>query len=159
METRCKTKKITQPAEKQDIDSTRSLPGSQTSGHEGESVFPASETVDLSLILKELRHFHRDNKTQLEDIKAEILNTNTRLEEVEGRVVTAEERIQNTEEVLAGLKLHTRMEEKLTDIEGHSRWNNVTIYRVPEVLSDNGPISRKNSERKSKPTGGHVTSN
>ncbi len=73
----------------------------------------------MSLILRELRDFRRDNKTQLKDIKAEILNTNARLEEVEGRVVTAEERIQNAEEVLAGLlKLHTKMEEKLTDVEG-----------------------------------------
>ncbi len=88
----------------------------------------------MSLILRELRDFRWDNKTQLKDIKAEILNTNARLEEVEGRVVTAEERIQNTEEVLAGLlKLHTKKEEKLTDVEGRSRRNNVRIYYgVPE---------------------------
>ncbi len=95
----------------------------------------------MSLILKELRDFRRDNKTQLEDIKAEILNTNVRLEEVEGRVVTAEERIQNAEEVLAGLlKLHTKKEEKLTDVEGRSRRNNVRIYGVPEGAEKDFPI-------------------
>ena len=34
-------------------------------------------TANLGLILKELRDFRRDNKTQLEDIKEEITKTNT----------------------------------------------------------------------------------
>lgn len=95
-------------------------------------MYPASEIINLSLILGELTDFRRDKKTQLEDIKAEISNTKARLEEVEGRVVTAEEWIKNAEEVLTGLKLHTKMEEKLMDVEGRSRQNNVRIYGVPE---------------------------
>lgn len=140
METRCKTKKVSKSTEIYDDNPAPSPPSTQISSHEEDPVIPAAETVDLSLILRELRDFRRDNKTQLEDIKAEISNTNARLEEAEGRIVTAEERIQNAEEVLtAMLKMHSKMEEKLVDIEGRSRRNNVRIYGVPEGAEKDSP--------------------
>lgn len=44
-----------------------------------------------------------------------------------------EERIQNTDEVIAAmLKLHTKLEDKLLDLESRSRRENMRIYGVPE---------------------------
>lgn len=43
----------------------------------------------VSLILKELRDFHQDSKTQLEYIKEEITKTNTRLDKAEEKIVKA----------------------------------------------------------------------
>lgn len=58
---------------------------------------------------------------------------NTRLDEVEERIEKAEERIQKTEEVItAMLKLHTKLEDKLLDLESRSRRENIRIYGVPE---------------------------
>lgn len=91
------------------------------------------EMADMDLILKELRGFHQENKEQLEAIKEEIVKVNTRLDEAEGRIERAEERIQNTEEVMtAMLKLHTKLEDKLLDLESRSRRENIRIFGVPE---------------------------
>lgn len=52
--------------------------------------------------------------------------TRRRNEKVEGR-------IQNTEECIAAmLKLHTKLEDKLLDLESRSRCENMRIYGVPE---------------------------
>lgn len=89
--------------------------------------------ADLELVLQELRGFRQENKEQLETIKEEIVKANTRLDEAEGRIEKAEERIQNTDEVImAMLKLHVKLEDKLLDLESHSRRENVRIYGVPE---------------------------
>lgn len=65
------------------------------------------KTTDLCLILRELRDFHQDTKTQLEDIKAEISNTKARLEEAKCKIATVEDRNQNVEEVFTDvLKSH-----------------------------------------------------
>lgn len=87
----------------------------------------------MELILRELKEFRQENKEQLETIKEEIVKVNTRLDEAEGRIEKAEERIQNTEEVItAMLKLHTKLENKLLDLESRSRRDNIRIYGVPE---------------------------
>lgn len=89
------------------------------------------------LILRELREFRQENKEQLETIKEEIVKVNARLDEAEGRIEKAEERIQNTEEVItAMLKLHTKMEDKLLDLESHSKRDNIRIYGVPEEAKE-----------------------
>lgn len=44
-----------------------------------------------------------------------------------------EERSQNTESVMAEfLKLQSQLDERITDQEGSSRWNNIRIYGVAE---------------------------
>lgn len=87
----------------------------------------------MELILQELREFRQENKEQLQIIKEEIGKINARLDKAEGRIEKAEERIQNTEEVItAMLKLHTKMEDKLLDLESRSRCENIRIYGVPE---------------------------
>lgn len=89
--------------------------------------------ADLELILQELRGFRQENKAQLETIRGEIGKVNARLDEVEGRIDKAEERIQNTEDVVtAMLKLHSRLDDKMLDLESRSRRENVRIYGVPE---------------------------
>lgn len=96
--------------------------------------------ADLEQILKELRGFRQENKEQLATIKEEILRANTRLEEAEGRIEKAEERIQSTEEVITEmLKLHVRLEDKLTDLESRSRRENIRIYGVPEGSEKESP--------------------
>lgn len=91
------------------------------------------ESVHLETILHELRGFRQDNKEQLEEIKEEIVKTNSRLDEAEDRITKAEERMQNTEDVLKEmLKLQTKLDEKITDQESRSRRDNVRIYGVPE---------------------------
>jgi len=89
--------------------------------------------ADTELILRELREFRQENKEQLGLIKEEIVKANARLDEAEGRIGRAEERIRNTEEVItAMLQLHTKLEDKLLDLESRSRRENTRIYGVPE---------------------------
>lgn len=91
------------------------------------------ETISLTMILQELRDFRRDNSDQLKEIKEDIQKTNNRLEEAEERIVGLEERSQNTESVMAEfLKLQSQLDERITDQEGSSRWNNIRIYGVAE---------------------------
>lgn len=61
----------------------RFIPGTQASSHEQDSMQPPNMTVELSIILKELRDFRCYNKSELEDIKEEIASTNSRLEVAE----------------------------------------------------------------------------
>lgn len=52
---------------------------------------------------------------------------------MEGWLEKAEERIQNTNEVVtAMLKLHTKLEDKLLDLESRCRCENIRIYGLPE---------------------------
>lgn len=83
-------------------------------------------------ILKELKSFHKEKNEHLETIRHDISKINIRLEEAEERTEKNEERIQNTEEVMAELvKLQTKLEDKLMDVESRSRRDNVRIYGVP----------------------------
>ena len=50
---------------------SRSFSPANNGGHDGD-LTPQEDTVDLALILRELRYFRRDNKTQLEGVKDEI---------------------------------------------------------------------------------------
>lgn len=98
------------------------------------------ETVSLAMILQELREFRRDNSDQLKQIKEDIQKSNDRLEEAEEQIVGLEERLQNTENVMAEvLKLQTQLKERITDQEGHLRWNNIRIYGVAEEAEGNSP--------------------
>lgn len=50
------------------------------------------------------------------------------MNEAEEQTEKTEERIQNTEEVItAMIKLHTKLEDKLLDLESHSRRENIGI--------------------------------
>lgn len=50
------------------------------------------------------------------------------MNEAEEQIEKTEERIQNTEEVItAMIKLHTKLEDKLLDLESHSRRENIGI--------------------------------
>ena len=89
--------------------------------------------ASLEILLQELRGFRQESKEQLITIKEEIKKANARINEVEERLEKTEERTQNTEEVVVELlKLHVRLEDKLTDLESRSRRENVRIYGVPE---------------------------
>ena len=89
--------------------------------------------ADMEMILCELRGVREEDKEQLETIKDEIVKVNMRLEEAERRIGKAEERIQNTEKVITDrLKLHTKLEEKLLDLESHSRRENTGMDGVLE---------------------------
>lgn len=88
--------------------------------------------ADLDVILQELRGFRKEIKEQLKTIKEEIIKANIRLDEAEERIEKAE-RIQNTEEgVAAMLKMHTKLEDKILDLESRSRRENMRNYGVPE---------------------------
>lgn len=92
---------------------------------------PREETTDLDMILWELKGFRQDNEKQLEDIKGEIVRTNTWLGEE--RKMNVEERIQNTEDILTEmLNLQVKLDAKITDQESRSRCENIRIYGVPE---------------------------
>lgn len=96
--------------------------------------------ADLDLILQEIRGFRQENKAQLDVIKEEITKVNIRLDEAEGRIEKTEERIQNMEEIMTEmLKLHMKLEDKLTDLESRSRRENVRIYGVPEEAEKDSP--------------------
>lgn len=85
--------------------------------------------ASLEVLPEELRGFRQENNEQLKSIKEEINKTNARISEVEERVEKNEERTLNTEEVLTGLlKLHVKLDEKLTDLDSRSRRENVRIY-------------------------------
>lgn len=145
MGTRPKNKKNTQQPEMQsnDADQLSERPLANVSKQASEVMLtPVSqeETANLDMILRELRSFRRDNREQLEDIKGEIVKTNTRLDEAEERIVNAEVRIQNTEDILAEmLKLQARLEAKITDQESRSRRENIRIYGLPEGAENESP--------------------
>ena len=97
-----------------------------------------TEKVDLSVILKELRDFRKDNSQQLKGIREDIFKTNTRIAEAEERIDTAETRIQATEEaVMELLNLQIHLDAKLTDLEGQSRRDNIRIHGVNEGDEEN----------------------
>lgn len=139
----------------------RFIPGTQASSHEQDSMQPPNMTVELSIILKELRDFRCYNKSELEDIKEEIASTNSRLEVAENWIVIAEARIQNTEVLVVLLKLHAKMEKKLMDVEGCSRQDNIRIFGVPEGVENDFPMMawREASQRKSKSSRARITPN
>lgn len=109
--------------------------------HDKDEVNRGGESVNLTLILRELREFRQDNKHQLKDIKEEIAKTNSRMDEAEARILESEERLQSTEEVLAEMvQIQEQLQAKITDQEGRSRRENVRIYGVPEG-AEGGPGS------------------
>lgn len=84
-------------------------------------------------ILQELRQFRQENRQQFEELRSDISGLSNRLGEAEDRIEKAEDRIQTSEEAaLEMLKLHMRLDEKLTEIESHSRRDNLSIYGVAE---------------------------
>lgn len=98
------------------------------------------ERADLSLILKELREFRKDNSEQLNGIREEITKTNTRIGEAEERIDAAENRLQVAEDVVTELlQLQIYLDAKLTDLEGRSRRENIRIHGVKEGAEENSP--------------------
>ncbi|KAK1891338.1 Calcium-dependent protein kinase 17 [Dissostichus eleginoides] len=96
--------------------------------------------ADMSLILKELREFRKDNGQQLKEICEEINKTNTRIAEAEGRIETTEARLQVAKEAVTELlQLQVHLDAKLTDLEGWSRRENIRIHGVKEGAEDNSP--------------------
>lgn len=86
--------------------------------------------ADFNLMMEVLRAFHQEKKEiRIRDYKI----GNNELKEGEVRIEKAEERIQNTEKVItAMLKLHLKLEDKLLDLESHSRRENLGIYGESE---------------------------
>ncbi|KAJ4939377.1 hypothetical protein JOQ06_028826 [Pogonophryne albipinna] len=89
----------------------------------------------MSLILKELREFRKDNGQQLKEIRKEINKTNNRIAEAEGRIEATETRLQVAVTELLQLQVH--LDAKLTDLEGRSRRENIRIHGVKEGAEDN----------------------
>lgn len=86
-----------------------------------------------SEILLELRQFRQENRQQFEELRGELSAVTKRLDEAENRIKSVEERMQATEEAASEmLKLYMRLDEKLTDMESHSRRENLRIYVVLE---------------------------
>lgn len=88
-------------------------------------------------ILKELRDFRRDNKEQLTAMREDINAIGGRMDEAEERIEAVESRVESTEELLLALaKLHAEAEVQISNLEGHSRRQNIRIYRVEEGAED-----------------------
>ncbi|CAL1568734.1 unnamed protein product [Knipowitschia caucasica] len=84
-------------------------------------------------ILQELKQFRQENRQQFDDLRSDLSGLHNRLGEAEDRIGKAEERIQASEEAtLEMLKLHVRLDEKLTEMGSHSRRDNLRIYGVAE---------------------------
>lgn len=98
------------------------------------------ESVDLGLILKELREFREDNSQQLKVIREEINKTSARIEEAEKRIDETETRLQVAEDTVQELlRLQIHLDAKLTDLEGRSRRENIRVHGVKEGAEDNSP--------------------
>ncbi|KAK1899768.1 Pleckstrin like domain containing family A member 6 [Dissostichus eleginoides] len=94
----------------------------------------------MSLILKELREFRKDNGQQLKEIRKEINKTNTRIAEAEGQIEATETWLQVAEEAVTELlQLQVHLDAKLMDLEGRSRRENIRIHGVKEGAEDNSP--------------------
>lgn len=112
---------------------------SHLTSHGSDNMGGGEESVNLTLILREIRDFRQDSKKQFEDIIGEITKTNSRLDEAEVRIMENEERLQHAEEALAEiLTLWEQLQSKLADKEGRAQRENVRIYGVPEGVED-GP--------------------
>lgn len=78
---------------------------------------------DLSLSLQELTVLRLESEEQLE--KVELMKGKTKLDEVEEQIETAKERSDNSEEFIAAiLEFHTKLVEKLLNLESSSRLEN-----------------------------------
>ena len=98
---------------------------------------PEQTEEAVTLILRELREFRKDNSQQLKGIREEIRKTNTRIEEAEKRIDTAESRVQVMEDAVTELlNLQIHLDAKLTDLEGRSRRENIRIHGVKEGEED-----------------------
>ena len=99
---------------------------------------PEGLGANAGLILKELRDFRKDNGEQLGAIRSELAKANTRISEAEDRIDLNETRVQSIEEVLSQLlKLQIQTENKLLDLEGRSKRENIRIYSVKEGQEEN----------------------
>ena len=108
--------------------------------------FRTEHKVDLHTLKEELKE---DMKNELKDLKQEIyqkLSANSaRIQANETRLNEAEARINETESanmamkeaLIKSMERQKTMQEKLTDIEGRSRRNNIRIYGVPEGKEGN----------------------
>ncbi|KAJ8372625.1 hypothetical protein AAFF_G00280900 [Aldrovandia affinis] len=108
--------------------------------------FRAEHKEDLHKLQEELKE---DMKTELKDLKQEIyreLSANsTRIQAHETRLNEAETRIDEGETInmamkdalIKSIKEQKAMREKLVDLEGRSRRNNIRIYGVPEEKEGN----------------------
>lgn len=115
--TRNKPKKNTTQQEKQDESKRKCNPEANVSANASKlteattQTMSGDESVHLEVILQELRGFRQDNREQLEEIKEETVKTNTRLDKAQST---------------------NKLDEKITDQESRSRWDNVRIYGIPE---------------------------
>lgn len=131
---KAKGKKLNYPNEDQIIQAPPANSEDMLTGSDMED----GNSVNLSIILKELREFRKDNSQQLNDIHAEINKTNKRIEEAEERIDEVETRTQATEEAVTELlKLQIQLSAKVTELESRSRRKNIRIYGVKEGLEEN----------------------
>lgn len=87
---------------------------------------PVGQMVDLGTILQELREFRWENGESLRQIKDDIRKANSRIDDAEQWIVEAEERTQILgEATLELLELQRRAEDKMTDLVGRARRENV----------------------------------
>lgn len=97
----------------------------------------AEENANLTLILKELREFRKDNEKQLNKICEDINSANKRIEEAEERIQAAETRLQSSEDLVGALFKHQiQLNTKLIDLESRSKRENIRIYGVKEGSED-----------------------
>ncbi|KAK7945540.1 hypothetical protein WMY93_001268 [Mugilogobius chulae] len=105
-------------------------------------------SIDLKMILKEIKDFRQDNAQQFREIKDQIKVTNDNLGLLEERVLDSDERIQAMEDAIGELaKLQSKLELQIIDQEGRSRRNNLRIYGVVEGEEKNAPTMTDFVER------------
>ena len=84
-------------------------------------------------IIQEFNNFRMEINQKLTDVGGDVTTHGTRLTEAEERVdelETANTELKDT--LLCALKQQKTLQAKLTDMEGHSRYNNIRIYGLKE---------------------------
>uniref|UniRef100_A0A087X7F1 L1 transposable element RRM domain-containing protein n=1 Tax=Poecilia formosa TaxID=48698 RepID=A0A087X7F1_POEFO len=97
----------------------------------------ANETANLQTILQELRESCRESGDGFREVKGEIKNVNRRLDEAETRILEAEN--QQLEEVVMKLSKVQDEFEKLVELEGRSRRDNLRLHGIVEGSEDGSP--------------------
>ena len=89
-------------------------------------------------VKEELDRIRRETESKLEGINADMKTQHDNTEEAQTRIAELEEwQTGAKSEMLTMTALTQRMKEKMTDLEGRSRRNNIRIFGVPEGTEEN----------------------
>ena len=89
-------------------------------------------------VKEEFDRFRKETESKFEGINADMKTQHDHMEEAQTRIAELEEwQLEAKSEMLTITARTLRMQEKMTDLEGRSRRNNIRIFGIPEGTEEN----------------------